>query len=328
VTSPLKEVELADIHLLTGMLDTMPDHVFTLRVEGDRYRLVYCNQAMDRFMNPSDALLCGRFLDDIVPDAALYKQIAGNYARAIAAGHVIRYEESTEGFDSAPLTIFETSISSLLGRDGSTVYICGISRDITARRNAEFALQKTNERLAQQLAENQRLQEKLQEEAIRDPLTNLFNRRYFLESLTREIDRAEREQYPVTLMMLDVDHFKQLNDKHGHATGDRVLVEFSRRLRDGMRKADVVCRWGGEEFLVMMPGFSLEDAFSRMTEWREQNSPMELMIGGQSLPIRFSSGLATAPQHGQTPDDLINASDEALYLAKAAGRDQLQVFGG
>lgn len=327
VTSLLEEVELADIHLLTGMLDTMADHVFTLRVEGERYRLVYCNQAMDRFMNPSGALLCGRFLDEIVPDAGLYRQIAGNYARAIAAGHVIRYEESTEGFDSAPLTIFETSISSLLGRDGSTVYICGISRDITARRNAEFALQQTNERLAQQLAENQRLHEKLQEEAIRDPLTNLFNRRYFLESLNREMNRAEREQYPVTLMMLDVDHFKQLNDKHGHAAGDQVLVEFGRRLRDGMRKADVVCRWGGEEFLIMMPGFSLEDAFSRMTDWREQNSPMEFKVGGQSLAIRFSSGLATAPQHGQTPDELINASDEALYRAKAAGRDRLQLFG-
>lgn len=327
MTSPLNEVEPADIHLLTGMLDTMADHVFILRVESERYRLVYCNQAMEKFMNQSNALLCGRFLDEIVPDPRAYRRIVDNYSRAIVAGKMIRYEEDTEGFDPAPLTIFETSISPLLGRDGNTVYICGISRDITARRNAERALQHTNERLAQQLAENQRLHEKLHEEAIRDPLTNLFNRRYFLESLTRELNRAKREQYPVTLMMLDIDHFKQLNDEFGHVAGDQVLVEFSDRLQEGMRKADVVCRWGGEEFLIMMPGLSQEDAYRRMIEWRAKNSPMVFRVAGQSLSIRFSSGLATTPQNGETPDELINATDKALYLAKAAGRDQVKLSG-
>ena len=325
MNSPLNEVELADIHLLTGMLDTMADHVFILRVESERYRLVYCNQAMDRFINQSDAMLRGRFLDEIVPDPGAYRQIADNYARAIAAGQMIRYEEDTEGFDLAPLTIFETSISPLIGRDGSTVYICGISRDITARRNAERTLQQTNERLAQQLAENQRLHEKLHEEAIRDPLTNLFNRRYFLESLTREMNRAQREQHPVTLIMLDIDHFKPLNDEHGHAAGDQVLLEFSQRLQEGMRKADVVSRWGGEEFLIMMPGLSQEDAYKRMVEWRETNSPMFFTVAGKRLTVRFSSGLATAPQNGMTPDELINATDKALYLAKAAGRDQVRL---
>ncbi|TGN37594.1 hypothetical protein E5Q11_17570, partial [Marinobacter confluentis] len=91
---------------------------------------------------------CGRFLDDIVPDPGAYQQVADNYARARAVGHVIRDEESTEGFDAAPLTFFETTISPLVARDGNTVYICGISRDITARRSAELALKQTNERLA------------------------------------------------------------------------------------------------------------------------------------------------------------------------------------
>ena len=327
MTSPVNEVEPADIHLLTGMLDTMSDHVFLLRLEGQRYRLVYCNEAMDKFMNQSDALLCGRFLDEIVPDPVLYQRIADNYAGAIAAGHRIRYEETTEGFDSAPLTVFETSISPLLGRDGSTVYICGISRDITARRSAEIALKQTNETLEQQLAENRRLQHQLQEEAIRDPLTNLFNRRYLLESLNRELSRAGREHYPVTLMMVDLDYFKQLNDDHGHAAGDQVLMEFSRLLCHGMRKEDVVCRWGGEEFLIMMPGLSMVNAHQRIREWRRQNSPMELTVGDRHLIVRFSAGLATAPEHGCTPDDLINATDEALYLAKKGGRDQMQLSG-
>jgi diguanylate cyclase (GGDEF)-like protein len=327
VTTLLSEVEPADLHLLTGMLDTMSDHVFILRVEGERYRLVYCNQAMDRFMNPSKAIMCGRFLDEIVTDAGVYQRVADNYARAIRAGQVIRYEEDTDGFDSAPLTVFETSISPLLGQDGSTVYICGISRDITARRNAEDALQKTNEELSRQLSENHRLQAKLQEEAIRDPLTNLFNRRYLLESLTREMDRAERGQYPVTLMMLDVDYFKKMNDRYGHVVGDQVLLMFSQRLLEGMRKADVVCRWGGEEFLILMPGLSQQDAYTRIIEWRQKNSPMILDLGGEEVAIRFSSGIATAPQDGSSADGLIHAADDALYRAKAAGRDQVQLFG-
>ncbi|WP_341581502.1 diguanylate cyclase domain-containing protein [Marinobacter metalliresistant] len=119
MTFPLNEVEPADIHLLTGMLDTMADHVFSLRAEAGRYRLIYCNKAMDRFMNQADAMLCGRFLDEIVPDRDLYQRIADNYARARIAGHMIRYEETTEGFDSAPLTIFETSISPLTIRFSS-----------------------------------------------------------------------------------------------------------------------------------------------------------------------------------------------------------------
>lgn len=327
MTSPVNEFEPADIHLLTGMLDTMSDHVFLLRLEGERYRLVYCNDAMDKFMNQAEAMLHGRFLDEIIPDSELYQRIVDNYTRAIAAGHMIRYEETTEGFDSAPMTIFETSISPLLGKDDSTVYICGISRDITARRNAEVALKKTNESLELQLAENRRLQQQLQEEAIRDPLTNLFNRRYLLESLNRELSRAQREHYPVTLMMVDLDHFKQLNDEHGHAAGDQVLVEFSRLLSHGMRKEDVVCRWGGEEFLIMMPGLSMADAHRRIAAWRRMSSPMELAMGDLNLVVRFSSGLATAPEHGSNPDDLINATDEALYMAKKGGRDQLQLSG-
>lgn len=325
--SPLNEVEPADIHLLTGMLDTMADHVFILRAEAERYRLVYCNEAMERFMSASEALLCGRFLDEIVPDPVLYQRIADNYARAIDAGQMIRYEETTEGFDPAPLTIFETGISPLLGRDGNTIYICGISRDITARRNAEVALKQTNERLERQAAENLSLQKQLREEAMRDPLTNLFNRRYFMVTLTREMARAKRESRPLTLLMLDIDHFKQLNDEHGHAAGDQALMVFSKLLINSMRKEDVVCRWGGEEFLIMMPGLALMDAHRRITDWRREHGPMKLRLEGRELVIRFSSGLAAAPEHGRSPDDLINATDKALYQAKAQGRDQLQLSG-
>ena len=324
MTVPVSDV--ADVHLLKGMLDTMIDHVFLLRVEGDRYRLVYCNHAMESFMHASRTTLHDRFLDDIITDPVLYGRITENYQRALAADHAMRYEETTEGFQPAPYTIFDTRIAPLCASDGRDRYICGISRDITARRTAETALQHTNQTLKQQLDEIRRLQEQLQNDAIRDPLTNLFNRRYFMESLDRELHRARREDYPVTLMMVDIDHFKSLNDDFGHASGDRVLTAFSQQLREGMRTEDVVSRWGGEEFLIMMPGLALKDASSRIETWRQRHSPMLTSLGGHELKIRFSAGLATAPQHGLIPDELINAADAALYSAKAEGRDQVQVF--
>ncbi len=319
-------VEAPDIHLLRGMLDTMTDHVFLLRLEGARYRLVYCNQAMAGFMGQPQTTLCGQFLDDILGDAPLYDRIAANYQRALDAGHVMRYEETTDGFQPAPLTIFDTRISPLADSTGEIRYICGISRDITARRQAEIALEHSNRALQDQLSETQRLHERLQEEAIRDPLTNLFNRRYFLESLKRELYRAQREGFPVTLMMVDIDHFKPLNDDHGHGVGDRVLQMFSTRLMNDMRAEDVICRWGGEEFLVMMPGLASDAARKRIEAWQVRHRPMVITLDDQPLEVRFSAGLATAPEHGTTTDTLINAADTALYRAKAGGRDQIRLF--
>lgn len=326
MTSPQNGPESLDRHLLTGMMDIMTDHVFILRREGPRYRLVYCNQAMANFMHQRPADLCGRRLDEIVPDPELYQRIAGNYDRVLDAGHILRFEETTEGFEANQVRIFDTCLSPMPGTDGNALYICGISRDTTARREAELALQQANETLETQLAENRELHRQLEEEAIRDPLTNLFNRRYFLESLTRELSRAHRETYPVTLMMLDIDHFKELNDSHGHSVGDQVLVEVSQRLCAGMRKEDVVCRWGGEEFLIMMPGLSLADAHVRIMSWRRDHSPMAVQLPGLSLAISFSSGLATAPHHGTTTDDVINATDKALYEAKTNGRNQVRLY--
>ncbi len=163
--------------------------------------------------------------------------------------------------------------------------------------------------------------------ATTDMLTGLVNRPQFDAVLKSEVNRQHRYARPLSLIMLDLDYFKQLNDDHGHAAGDQVLMEFSRLLCHGMRKEDVVCRWGGVEFLIMMPGLSMVNAHQRIREWRRQNSPMELTVGDRHLIVRFSAGLATAPEHGCTPDDLINATDEALYLAKKRGRDQMQLSG-
>lgn len=326
MTSPVNNIEAMDILLLKGMLDTMTDHIFILRAEGDRYKLVYCNLAMDNFMSQGNGPLCGRYLDELIPDPVLCRKISDNYASVIKSGVVSRYEEDTEGF-STPITFFETTLSPLTGEDGKTTYIGGISRNITARRNAEKALQEANAKLQQQLEENNRLRDELKEESIRDPLTNLYNRRHFMECLDRELGRAKRGQFALTLMMADLDYFKDLNDQYGHSVGDQALVEFSQRLTATLRKEDVVCRWGGEEFLIMMPGLDQADAKSRIIEWQQQNSPMKIVVANGTIELSCSIGLATAPEHGLRPDTLINAADKALYRAKAKGRNQLRTAG-
>jgi diguanylate cyclase (GGDEF)-like protein len=169
------------------------------------------------------------------------------------------------------------------------------------------------------------LQDGLRQQAIRDPLTGLLNRRYLDETLPREFALAIRRGTPIALMMVDLDHFKQVNDTLGHATGDQVLRALGGLLRALTRASDVACRWGGEEFVVMMPGAALDAAIRRAEEMRR--SFETLSLPGEANPpcSTFSAGLALFPLHASTPQALLEAADEAMYAAKAAGRNRVGV---
>lgn len=321
--------KLPPIELLSAMLDVIPDHVFLLEVlEAGRYRMVYSNEAMSRFMGIPQSCLQGMLLSDIITDPILYATIDARYREALSCGHTLRYEESTEGFSSAPLTLFDTRLAPLADGEGRLRYICGISRDITLRKQAEQALAQSNAELESTLAEVRILQQQLHEEAIRDPLTGLFNRRYFTESLERELHRAQREHFPVTLMMIDLDHFKQVNDQQGHQAGDRVLQAFSEYLLRNLRSEDVLCRWGGEEFIIMLPGLALEVADERIRQWHRAITALmdDCERGSGSLEISFSAGLAEFPRQAATLDSLLRAADQALYRAKREGRNRVCLY--
>ncbi len=167
-----------------------------------------------------------------------------------------------------------------------------------------------------------RLRETLHIQSIRDPLTGLFNRRYMEESLARELRRADRKQRPLAALMLDLDHFKRYNDTLGHAAGDAMLRAIGNFLQSRMRKDDIVCRYGGEEFTIIMPESSLEIAQQRAERLREDSKRLEISLNGQFLgSVTFSVGIACFPDHGTTGEQLLHAADLALYRAKAAGRD-------
>lgn len=176
---------------------------------------------------------------------------------------------------------------------------------------------------------NIKLRDRLQNLSVRDGLTGLFNRRYMEETLSREFMLAERAKNPVGVIILDVDHFKKFNDTYGHDAGDVVLVELGKLLASNVRKGDVVCRYGGEEFVVVLPGPPTEAAFQRAEILRAKvESELQIDYQGQTLKLTISLGAAFYPAHGGTPDQVLKAADTALYCAKEAGRNRTMLATG
>jgi diguanylate cyclase (GGDEF)-like protein/PAS domain S-box-containing protein len=195
------------------------------------------------------------------------------------------------------------------------------------------ALELANQQLAAAVAEqialalaNLRLRETLRLQSIRDPLTRLFNRRYMEESLERELRRASRTERPLGVILLDIDHFKVYNDAFGHEAGDTVLRELGNFLQLQVRSEDIACRYGGEEFILILPDASLEVAEHRAEQLRQGIKHLNIQQRGQSLgTISLSLGVAVFPQHGLTAGPILRAADAALYRAKSLGRDQVVV---
>ncbi|HEY5646495.1 MAG TPA: diguanylate cyclase, partial [Pseudomonadales bacterium] len=169
------------------------------------------------------------------------------------------------------------------------------------------------------------LRARLQEDSIRDPLTKLYNRRFMEETLRREMRRVRRTNSPLSLIMLDLDRFKQINDEHGHEVGDDVLVAVGQQLKNSVREEDSVCRIGGEEFVIVMPGASLEAARARAQEVTHEIRALRVRTSKGELKITISAGVATFPEHGETQEELIAQADKALYLAKRSGRDRIEL---
>jgi len=170
------------------------------------------------------------------------------------------------------------------------------------------------------------LQETLRFEASRDPLTGLFNRRHMEESLRRELYRASRKKTKVGFLLVDLDRFKGFNDKFGHTAGDATLRELSAFVQKRSRADDILCRYGGEEFLLVLWDCSLNDLIRRAEEIRDGAKQLHLEHEGRALGrITLSVGVALFPDHGKTPEDLFQAADAALYLAKKEGRDRIMV---
>ena len=166
------------------------------------------------------------------------------------------------------------------------------------------------------------LRHRLEQQSIRDSLTDLFNRHFMEIALERELSRAARQHKPLSVLMLDVDHFKHFNDTFGHEAGDFVLREVAETLRETVRNEDIVCRYGGEEFVVILPEVGLEAAMERAEDLRRMVSQIRMRYRGEDLKeVRVSIGVALYPEHAESMGQILRAADSALYCAKHSGRN-------
>ncbi|OGL19952.1 MAG: hypothetical protein A3K12_02675 [Candidatus Rokubacteria bacterium RIFCSPLOWO2_12_FULL_71_19] len=192
-------------------------------------------------------------------------------------------------------------------------------------------LSEARRRLAEAVAEqvalglaNVKLREVLRSQSIRDPLTGLFNRRYMEETLEREVRRSQRAGRPMAVIMADIDHFKLINDNFDHDAGDAMLREMGALFQRNLRREDIACRYGGEEFVLVLHDASLEDAAKRAEDLRDGVKQMRVSDRGRIVgPVTLSLGVATFPEHGITGEALLHAADAALYRAKRRGRDRV-----
>lgn len=201
--------------------------------------------------------------------------------------------------------------SSTMEMGGKTVLI-SLMIDITERTRVE--------------SEVRALQDQLREQAIRDPLTGLYNRLPLNEFFDRELRVAVRRRQPISIVLGDLDHFKAVNDTYGHLAGDEALKVFGDLIRRSYRGSDIPCRYGGEEFLILLPDMTLERAYRRTERLRETLEATPVIYGASTIRLTGSFGVATFPQHGKTREALIAAADQALYAAKNGGRNQVKSY--
>jgi len=216
---------------------------------------------------------------------------------------------------------------------GETLGILSLVTEPNGSTGPQTSISEFNAKLAVSVAEqaalsfaNLKLREKLRYHSVRDPLTGLFNRRYLDESLERELPNAIRKNRSLGVIMLDVDRFKKFNDMFGHDAGDAVLRELGDYLAKFIRRGDLACRYGGEEFTLILPESSLEDTRRRAEELR--TSFQQLSIKHRDIvlgKVTLSLGVAVLPDHGTTAVELLAAADGALLWAKEEGRDRVLI---
>jgi diguanylate cyclase (GGDEF)-like protein len=181
-------------------------------------------------------------------------------------------------------------------------------------------------RVEERTRELQEAQKQLREQAIHDALTGLFNRHYMSEVLKTEFARANRKQHSVAFLLIDMDDFKKINDQYGHTIGDQVLQATGRLIRDGIRQSDSAFRYGGEEFLLILPDLTAEAALERAEQLRQAIDDLDLVSEGKKVATLCSIGVAIYPHHGANSDDILNRADKALYRAKELGGNRTVLY--
>ena len=217
-------------------------------------------------------------------------------------------------------------ISPIANSEGVVTHYLAVKEDITERKRADDELRLTNLKLETQMRKIKALQTSLYEQAIRDFLTGLYNRRFLNESLEKELARALRYAYPVSFVMIDIDKFKMINDTFGHNAGDLMLQNLARQLNKHIRTSDIACRYGGDECLIVLPNTSAKSALQTAERLRATFEAAKVRFVKTKIRATISLGIATFPVHGSTSKEILSAADQALYQAKSEGRNRVIVW--
>jgi diguanylate cyclase (GGDEF)-like protein/PAS domain S-box-containing protein len=274
------------------------------------------------YVNPAFESLCGLSCADFYRDPdAFINIIHPDDKKWIAKGSLYRSDIHRIVRPDGSIRWVWGRTFPVINAQGEAYRTVAINEDITERKLTEEELKLANEKLIAQMKEIQLLQSNLRDQVIRDPLTGLYNRRYLSETLDRELDRALREDYPVSLVMIDIDDFKQVNDTYGHFAGDVVLKHLALLLTHQTRASDLVCRLGGDEFLLVFPNLNATTAFERADQCRRSFQETTAQFDGEEIRTTISIGIATFPEHGATSQAVLTSADRAMYAAKDNGRN-------
>ncbi|MBO6851022.1 MAG: sensor domain-containing diguanylate cyclase [Marinobacter sp.] len=286
---------------LTVLMDNLPGMAYCCRFD-EHWTMLFVSSGC-------------RDLTGYEPDELVENRVA-SYASLIG-------EEHSEGLTEAVAKAVEQGEPfaveyALTRKDGSQIWVWERGRGVDDEHEGEMLL----EGIVLDISDRKALENELAELATLDPLTGLYNRREMTRLLEEEIARASRYRRELALLWIDFDHFKVINDSFGHAAGDAVLRNVSERMRTGIRSVDVIGRFGGEEFVILLPEMGVEDAL-------ETAERLRLLVGGRPVHLEtgdaatltISIGVAVFPMHGHSPESLCAAADRAMYRAKEAGRN-------
>lgn len=296
------------------LIQNIPDGVLVLDTQS---RIVQINLAAQHMLAKSTEPLVGKNAREVLinlPVQALKPEMT------IPSS----IEMLLDWYESRYVDVRITPLSDRRGRSMGRLILL---RDVSLRKRSEEELRRANERLTTQLAQIEQLQARLREEAIHDPLTGAYNRRYLEQILSQELLVSETQKRALSVAMMDIDHFKQFNDTMGHRAGDMVLQKLTEVLKVNTRHTDVVCRYGGDEFVVVLPGANADVAARRAETWRQAFERAMPTYEGQTFKVTISIGVVEYLTHGLDSEALLRMADRSLYTAKDAGTNCVVVAG-
>ncbi len=310
-------VTQGELILFRVIWNTSNDNMFIVRKDGNEYISESANNALKKTFNITDDKVCEVPLKTIM-DKKTYEKISNRYDQCISSNEIMSYEE-TNILDSSGVRHWETTIIPVIDKQNNIVRIFGTSKEITQFKKINEILELEVKKRTLELEDTL---DKLKKISVTDKLTTLYNRHHLdslLEDTKKIINRYENNY---GIIILDLDNFKNINDSFGHHVGDVVLKEFSLLLKNSIRETDTIGRWGGDEFLIIVPFATKDSLESLLNNIKNKIQKFEF-----SYVKKLTSSLgATLIKKDDTPESFISRADKAMYKAKNEGKDKIEIL--